>query len=43
MRKFHEDAIAFLRTRHAQKVLWPHLSPVQSEAMIENLLLNFGE
>jgi len=43
MRRFHEDAIAFLRTPHALKVLWPHLSPEQSEATIERVLAEFAE
>lgn len=43
MRQFHEDAIAFLRTPHALKVLWPHLSPEQGEETIERLLAEFEE
>ena len=43
MEQFHADAVAFLRTEHASKTLWPHLSPTQRIDMIEFLLARFGE
>jgi hypothetical protein len=43
MRRFHDDAMAFLRTSHAQKYLWPHLTPQQAEEMIETTLARFNE
>lgn len=36
-----DGVIAFLRTRHAQKYLWPHLSPIMAEQMIETILTLF--
>lgn len=41
MEKFHNDAIAFLRTPRAQQELWPHLSPAMAQEMIETLLATF--
>lgn len=41
MERFHNDAIAFLRTQHAQAHLYPHLSPAKAEEMIESLLAEF--
>jgi hypothetical protein len=41
MRVFHNDAIAFLRTPHATKYLWKHLSPVHGAEMIESILSGF--
>lgn len=43
MRDFHESAVAFLRTEHAGKTLWPHLKPLQRTEMIETILGGFGE
>lgn len=43
MRQFHEDAIAFLRTEHAQRYLWPHLPADKAEAMVEGVLVRFAE
>lgn len=43
MRDFHESAVAFLRTEHAGKTLWPHLKPLQRTEMIETILRGFGE
>lgn len=43
MRQFHEDVVAFLRTAHAAKALWPHLSPTARIEMIEGILEGFGE
>lgn len=41
MREFHDNVIAFLRTEHAAKYLWPH-SKVGAE-QIELLLAEFDE
>jgi len=41
MRKFHDDAVAFLRTEHAQHYLWPHLSPFMAEQTMEVVLSSF--
>jgi hypothetical protein len=38
MRQFHVDALAFLRTSHAQRYLWPHLPADKAEEMIETIL-----
>lgn len=43
MRDFHDSAMAFLRTEHAGKTLWPHLKPLQRTEMIETILGGFGE
>ena len=43
MREFHEAAISFLRTDHAQKTLWRHLSVAQRSEMVESILRGFGE
>lgn len=43
MREFHEKAIAFLRSDHALKTLWRHLSPAQRVDMIEGILGEFRE
>lgn len=43
MRQFHEDAIAFLRTEHAQKYLWPHLPAEKAQEMVEGVLVRFHE
>jgi hypothetical protein len=43
MRQFHEDAIAFLRTAHATRYLWPHLDAAGGEAMIEAIFSEFDE
>lgn len=43
MEAFHADAVAFLRTEHAQKILWPHLAPMAAAEMIETILADFGE
>lgn len=41
MEQFHNDAIAFLRTRHAQEHLYSHLSAAKAEEMIETILREF--
>lgn len=41
-RQFHDDAIAFLRTPHACKYLWPHLSELKAGEMMESVLSRFG-
>lgn len=38
MRRFHDDAVAFLRSEHAQHYLWPHLPADKAEEMIETIL-----
>ncbi len=43
MRQFHDDMVTFLRTEHAQKYLWPHLTPFMAETMIESILTEFKE
>lgn len=43
MRDFHEKVVTFLRTDHAAKTLWPHLSPTARIEMIEGFLATFGE
>jgi hypothetical protein len=43
MREFHEKVVSFLRTDHAAKTLWPHLSPTARIEMIEGFLATFGE
>ncbi|QHJ00098.1 DUF1367 family protein [Xylophilus rhododendri] len=43
MEKFHGDAIDFLRTEHAGKTLWKHLSVTQRLDVLETILGNFGE
>ena len=43
MREVHDSMIAFLRTEHAGRTLWRHLSPTQRVEMIENILHGFGE
>ena len=41
MRDFHEAAVAFLRTGHAQRYLWPALPPQQADEAIESVLRSF--
>lgn len=41
MRQFHDDAVAFLRTEHAQHYLWPHLPADKAEEMVETILASF--
>lgn len=43
MREFHDACVAFLRTDHAGRTLWKHLSPTARIEMIEGLLNHFGE
>lgn len=43
MEEFHADAVRFLRTEHAQKILWPHLAPLAAAEMMETILAGFGE
>lgn len=43
MEKVHADMVAFLRTEHAAKVLWPKLPPLQRIDAIERLLAEFDE
>lgn len=38
MREVHEAMVAFLRTPHAQKFLWPHLKAAQRSEMFEAIL-----
>lgn len=42
-RQFHEDSIAFLRTEHAQKYLWPAISPAVAEQSMEAILAGFDQ
>ncbi|MDE1011114.1 MAG: DUF1367 family protein [Paraburkholderia fungorum] len=43
MRQFHDDAIAFLRSEHATRYLWPHLDAAGGERMIEAIMSEFDE
>lgn len=43
MEKVHADMVAFLRTEHAQKALWRHLTPQARSEMIEMILVGFHE
>lgn len=43
MEQFHADAVAFLRTEHAGKTLWRHLSATARIEMIESVLGDFNE
>lgn len=43
MEQFHNDAVTFLRTDHAGKTLWKHLSPTARIEMLETILASFGE
>ena len=43
MRQVHDDMVAFLRSPHAGKTLWKHLSPVDQMQMVETILMEFGE
>jgi hypothetical protein len=43
MREFHDNVVAFLRTEHAGRTLWKHLSPTQRIEQVEFLLAGFNE
>lgn len=43
MREFHDATVDFLRTEHAGRTLWKHLSATQRIEQIEFLLAGFGE
>lgn len=43
MEIFHNDAVAFLRSEHAGKTLWRHLSETARIDMIESILEGFKE
>lgn len=43
MRSFHDSAMAFLRTPHAIKALWPHLPDAQRDEAIHTILSEFNE
>lgn len=43
MRIVHDDIVAFLRSPHAGKCLWRHLSEVNRMEMIETILRGWGE
>lgn len=43
MEEVHENIVAFLRTEHAGRTLWKHLSETQRIEQIEFLLAGFGE
>lgn len=42
MEVFHADCLAFVRTEHAGKTLWKHLSEPKRIEMIEDVLANCG-
>lgn len=41
--RYHDDVVAFLRTEHAQKTLWRHLSVMQRNEMMETILQELKE
>jgi hypothetical protein len=43
MEQFHADAVEFLRTPHACKTLWRHLTPIARIEMLESVLRGFHE
>ena len=43
MERVHADMVAFLRTPHAIKTLWPHTPESQRELAIEAVLASFNE
>lgn len=43
MREFHEAAMAFLRTDHATRYLWPHIPAKQCAQAIDAVLSEFNE
>jgi hypothetical protein len=43
METFHGNIVDFLRTEHAQKTLWKHLSTTARMDMVESILAGFGE
>jgi hypothetical protein len=43
MEEFHVNAVAFLRSEHAGRTLWRHLSSMARVEMIETILEGFGE
>lgn len=43
MEQVHADMVVFLRSPHAQKTLWPHLSEADRSEMMETVLRSFGE
>ena len=43
MRQVHDDMVLFLRSEHAGRALWKHLSPGARMEMIETILREFNE
>jgi hypothetical protein len=43
MREFHDASVAFLRTEHAGRTLWPKLSPLRRVHASEAILADFRE
>lgn len=43
MEQFHADAVEFLRSDHAGRTLWKHLTQAQRIDMIEEILARFRE
>lgn len=41
MREFHEGVVAFLRTPHALKYLWPSADPAAAELGLEAILMQY--
>jgi hypothetical protein len=39
--EYKDGVIAFFRTAHAQKYLWPHLTPFMAEQCMESILAQF--
>ena len=40
-RELHEKVVRFLRSQHATRFLWPHLSDLQAGNMVETILAEF--
>lgn len=43
MRQFHDDCVAFLRTEHAARFLWPHLDGARACEMVEAVFRTYNE
>ena len=43
MRQVHDDMVDFMRSEHAGRTLWKHLTPAQRMEMVEGILGGFGE
>lgn len=43
MEQVHEEMVKFLRTEHAGRTLWKHLTPAARIEMVEGILVGFEE